>query len=878
MHTSNLISNNTPLPLTEELALYKRYLKMLEHIAGLLLEKTSEQSLSGVLRLLSETTGVGCCALFLNKTNQHDQQIAKLNCTWSTGEAVSRLSNFDHFRELEFQRYPLLFDALQVGMVFCKHLPELSPAEAALFATQNIQTALCVPLLMDDEMEGFIGLFSQHTARNWHTVEIDVICAVANSIALALTRKQAEQSLEVNAHRLRTLVGSTEDMIIEYDQNHQILNVWTDNHAFPITLENHAQGLALEIALPYNMAQAILSASTKLRTQQHRETFEFTLRIHDEDRFFLGRLQTIPAETTDMRNTVALIRDISDLMHEEAQRLSMLETLNLLEEAIIDLSTDGLLLNFSAAWGKLLDVPADREYTHIGQPLTTFVCKEDRAALAAVIQQLAVGKLHSQVIRFRLLHGEEPIWIEAHLLAHHGHKHEITGLRGVLRDITTSHLQERRITQLALHDALTQLPNRILLEDHLQQAIARATRTNDKVALGFIDLDHFKHINDTMGHKAGDTVLVTLSQRLSAVLRSVDTLSRWGGDEFVVLLPEANNEAHIRNIAERLRDAARASIDIDGNETKLTISIGFAIYPDDADSAETLMSVADHTMFHAKGVGRNNVQFFQDIHDKTLDRENVLMQTRLSHAIHNKTIQVFFQPVVDTRTQEIVSFEALARWHDDENGWIPPATFIPMAEHLGIIQELGDQVFDHTLQRLQVWHETHGKIQASVNISRAQLFTPAFVQNLLDKVQHYGLQPQDVILEITESVALLDLSYESKRLQELHDAGFTLAIDDFGTGYSALSQLHAMPIDILKIDSSFTSRLDTTDGQRIVQAIVQMADALSLKMIVEGVESDTTVQYLQSIGVHYIQGHFFSEASPAGVCQLLLQESVSLFS
>lgn len=878
MHATNPILSSSQLPLNAELALYKRYLKMLEHIAGLLLEKTSEQSLSGVLQLLSETTGVGCCALFLNKTNENNQQSAKLHCTWSTGEAISRLADFDHFREIEFQHFPLLFDALQVGMVFYKHLTDLPQAEAALFATQNIHTALCVPLLMEGEMEGFIGLFSQHSTRNWHAVEIDVVCAVANSLALALTRKHAEQSLEVNAHRLRTLVGSTEDMIIEYDHNHHILNVWTDNQAFPITLDNQAKGLALELALPHNMAQAILTASPKLRTQQHRETFEFTLRIHDEDRFFLGRLQTIPAETTDTRNTVALIRDITDLMREEAQRLSMLETLNLLEEAIIDLSTDGLLLNFSAAWGKLLDVPNDREYTHIGLSLSSFVCEEDRAALTTVIQQLATGKQHSQVIRFRLLHGQEPIWIEAHLLAHHGHKHEITGLRGVLRDITTSHLQERRITQLALHDALTQLPNRILLEDHLQQAIARAARNNDKVALGFIDLDHFKHINDTMGHKAGDTVLVTLSQRLSAVLRSVDTLSRWGGDEFVVLLPEANNEADIRNIAERLRDAARASIDIDGNETKLTISIGFAVYPDDADSAETLMSVADHTMFHAKGVGRNNVQFFQDIHDKTLDRENVLMQTRLSHAVHDKAIQVFYQPIVNTRTQQITSFEALARWHDDQNGWIPPAIFIPMAEHLGIIQELGDQVFDHTLERLQVWHQTHGHIQASVNISRAQLFTPAFVQNLLDKVHRYGLKPKDLILEITESVALLDLSYESKRLQELHDAGFNLAIDDFGTGYSALSQLHAMPIDILKIDSSFTSRLDTSDGQRIVQAIVQMADALNLKMIVEGVESDATVKYLQSIGVHYIQGHFFSEASPAGVCQLLLQEDVSLFS
>jgi len=189
----------------------------------------------------------------------------------------------------------------------------------------------------------------------------------------------------------------------------------------------------------------------------------------------------------------------------------------------------------------------------------------------------------------------------------------------VLRDITSSYLQERRITQMALHDALTQLPNRILLEEHLQQSIARAQRGNEKVALGFIDVDYFKHINDTLGHKAGDIVLVTLSKRLQSVLREIDTLSRWGGDEFVVLLPDANSEDDIRRIAERMRNVALKSIDLDGIETKITLSIGLAIYPDDADSAETLMSMADHTMFHAKSVGRNNVQFFQDIRE-TLKR------------------------------------------------------------------------------------------------------------------------------------------------------------------------------------------------------------------------------------------------------------------
>jgi len=471
----------------------------------------------------------------------------------------------------------------------------------------------------------------------------------------------------------------------------------------------------------------------------------------------------------------------------------------------------------------------------------------------------------------------DPIWVEARLLAHCSRQGNVIALRGVLRDITSSHLQEQRITQLALHDALTQLPNRILLEDHLQQAIARAQRNKTKVALGFIDLDHFKHINDTLGHNAGDTVLVTLSKRLQSVLRGIDTLSRWGGDEFVVLLPDVSNEEDFRRVAERLRDVARDSIDLDGVETKITLSIGFAVYPDDADSPETLMSVADHTMFHAKGVGRNNVQFFQDIHDKTLDRGNVQLQTRLNRAIQDGALQVFYQPVVDVETQRIVTFEALARWHDDQNGWVAPDVFIPLAEHLGIIQELGEQVFDHSLQRLKNWREVNKLVQASVNISRLQLFAPAFVQNLLRKIDDHGLKPQDVVLEITESVALLDLNYESKRLHELHDAGFSIAIDDFGTGYSALSQLHKMPVDILKIDTSFTSRMDTEDGRRIVQAIVQMADALNLKMVVEGVEKLETVVYLRSLGVSQMQGHYFSAAVPAGMCGSLLQNSQILF-
>ena len=604
--------------MADELELYKRYLKALSGVAEVLLEGTSEQNLTEVLQLLVANTGIGCCALFLNKPEKNAQG-AKLYCTWSSAEAVSQLSDFMQFRDIDYQKYPLLFDTLHAGMVFSKNIAELPLEEATLFCTQQIHTALCIPLLMQDKMEGFLGLFSRNEPRNWLPIEVNVLCAITNSLALALVRKRAEQNLEASSERLKALVGATEDMIIEYDLNGHIVNVWSDNSSLSIGLAPVIAGSTLEQALPDDMTQVIRRATPKLLAGSNRETFEFTLNIDSTDRFFLGRLQMLPSETGQTRNIVALIRDITELMREEAQRLSMLETLNLLEEAIIDLSLDGLLLNFSGAWNKLLDLPSGHTYDHLGKPLMDFVYQDDRPALVSAIHLLASGKKHSEAVRFRLLQGQDPVWIEAHLLAHHSLQGQITALRGVLRDITSSYLQERRITQMALHDALTQLPNRILLEEHLQQSIARAQRGNEKVALGFIDVDYFKHINDTLGHKAGDIVLVTLSKRLQSVLREIDTLSRWGGDEFVVLLPDASSEDDIRRIAERMRKAALKSIDLDGIETRITLSIGLAVYPDDADSAETLMSMADHTMFHAKSVGRNNVQFFQDIRE-TLKR------------------------------------------------------------------------------------------------------------------------------------------------------------------------------------------------------------------------------------------------------------------
>jgi len=856
-----------------ELLLYQRYLDSLSKITLLLLENTSEENWTEVLRMLVETTDVSQCCLFLNEIDAHGQPTARLTSSWSVAGA-SMLNRHDAFRRISLQQYHGLGDKMHVGMVLAAAVTELPEAERELFQPVGIGNVLCIPLLLHGEMSGFLGLFCEDPARAWHPAEIKLLCTVANELALALVRRNAEQGLRDTEARLKALIGATEDLVIEYDEHQTIHNVWTENTSFLTLLPNEPRGRSIAV-LPQELGRALMSAASQVLLNGGHYHSEFTLAFPDGPRHFLARFQLLPTTEETARHIVALLRDVTQVRQEETKRKAMLETLNLLEEAIIDLDPSGNLVAASIAWVKLCGASHTIARSYLG-PLLQYVQSDDHAMLLSAFAELAAGTRKLATLRFRMLQEDnEQIWVECRLLSLPGADGRIVSLRGILRDITAVYLQERRITQLALHDALTQLPNRVLLEEHLHQAIARAQRNNGKVALGFIDLDHFKQINDTLGHKAGDTVLLTLSRRLAATLREVDTLSRWGGDEFVVLLTDSNSEDDFRRIAERLREVARQSIDIDGIETQLTISVGFAIYPDDADDAETLMSLADHTMFHAKSIGRNNVQFFQNIQGTVLKREKVLLQTRLAQAIAARELQVFYQPVVDARNNRIVGLEALARWHDDQEGWVPPDVFIPMAEHLGLIHDLGEQVFDHALERLKAWRRDGYSVTGAINISRAQLFAPNFQERLLDKLNSFGLHPQDLVLEITESVALLDVSYESKRLNDLAAAGFSLAIDDFGTGYSGLAQLHAMPIDTLKVDASFTARLDTEDGRRIVQAIVQMAHALKLGTIVEGVESNDDVDYLSSLDVKHMQGRHFGEPMPAGVVDMLLAQQAA---
>jgi len=570
-------------------------------------------------------------------------------------------------------------------------------------------------------------------------------------------------------------------------------------------------------------------------------------RKHDE----VAQLEAI---FTDLEHQLDNLMIIS-AQRDEEQR-AYLQTLNLLQDAVIELSPDGQLLRATDAWKTLTGVD-DIALCNIAD----CVHSEDSAEVLEQISALAHQQKQQVHFRFRLHRSGETNahnWVEARFTSVL-HNDLVVSVRGVVRDITSTYLQERQISHMALHDALTNLPNRVLLDDRMEVALSRAKRDNKRVALGFIDLDHFKQVNDNFGHKTGDRLLKEVTKRLSNALRHTDTLSRWGGDEFVILCPDLNTLQDALDITRKLSLLTRKSILIDETEFPFTFSAGFAVYPDDAGDSEMLLAQADRAMFYAKAQGRNNIQFFNAIAGKETGRQSFYIQSRLSTAIHNNEIQAWLQPLVCAKTGRVIGAEVLARWHEGEQGWIPPSVFIPMAESLGLIDKLGQSVWLQALHAFPLLPANH---RLSVNLSKRQLFSSTIVQQFCEDIARANIKPEQIMLEITEGIALSDVEFARDRIAELDSIGFGIAVDDFGTGYSSLSQLHEIPANELKLDISFVRRIHEKSGLGIATAIISIADSLHMECVAEGVEDNHTAELLRNLGVQILQGYYFAKPMP----------------
>ncbi len=446
----------------------------------------------------------------------------------------------------------------------------------------------------------------------------------------------------------------------------------------------------------------------------------------------------------------------------------------------------------------------------------------------------------------------------------------------IFRDITARKRSEQQIIQLAYYDSLTGLPNRLLFKNRLEQSTAGAQRYGTKVAIMFLDLDQFKHINDTLGHTMGDMLLKSVADRLLKCVRKVDcvaritdeeiseTVARIGGDEFTILLMNIRNVQDVSKIAQRiLREISKPYV-LGTHEVYVTASIGITIYPIDSGDIDDLLKYADTAMYQAKDKGRNNYQFYtESMNAATVER--FIIENQLRKALSRNEFQVYYQPQVNITNGDIVGTEALVRWMHPDRGLLFPETFIPLAEETSLIVPIGEWILQAAcLQNLALQATGSVSLSMAVNISSIQLRQKNFVETVIRTIHDVGLNPCCLQLELTESIIMENIETNINTLHELRDYGLRLSIDDFGTGYSSLSYLKRLPVNTLKIDRSFVKDIERDpDSTAIVKAIIALAHNLNLQVTAEGVETEQQLAFLQKYRCDYIQGYLFCKPLPA---------------
>ncbi|RLT96847.1 EAL domain-containing protein [Ketobacter sp.] len=439
------------------------------------------------------------------------------------------------------------------------------------------------------------------------------------------------------------------------------------------------------------------------------------------------------------------------------------------------------------------------------------------------------------------------------------HDDSITGYLLVAYDITAQKQAAEHIQYVAHHDALTGLPNRTLLQDRVETALRRVRRTGRKMGVLVLDLDHFKRINDSLGHVVGDQLLQTVATRLVAAVRDSDTVCRMGGDEFVVILPDVNGRRDVERICLKILEAVAQPIQLGLNTLTVTPSIGLSMAPDDGDNQADLLKHADIAMYRAKQTGRNGYYVFSQEMAQANHNEMMIEQA-LHQAFLSNRLQLYYQPQVDVDTHTVNGFEALIRWHDPVHGTIAPDRFIPMAETTGYILSLGQWVLARACRDICTLRQQHGvAFRVSVNVSPRQLEQPDFVDTVRHALQESGLPPQALELEISEGVLGAESGTVLSMLNGLHELGVLLAIDDFGTGCCSLAYLAQYPIDVIKIDRCFLDADQKSCGA-MVGAITTMAEGLGLDVVAEGVETREQIELVRARGCHVVQGYYFYEA------------------
>ena len=564
--------------------------------------------------------------------------------------------------------------------------------------------------------------------------------------------------------------------------------------------------------------------------------------------------------------------DISEIIELESKYKRQAKVLENIHDAVITTDICGNITTWNKGSERLLDYTQDEV---LGRSISLIFSKNNELSLSECFENINNGINLNTELYLVKKDGSEVI-CDVSLSASKDDFDAINGYIGYIQDITKQkqtqrllEIQTEKLRHQAHYDTLTGLPNRALFQDRLEQTIISSKRHNTKFALLFLDLDQFKHINDTLGHHVGDEVLVAVAKKISKLIRQEDTLSRLGGDEFTLILKNINTTQDAAIVAQKIIDVLQTPIVVQGVELYISSSIGIAIYPDDSQVTSNLVKYADAAMYRAKEEGRNNYQFYSaDMTESAFER--VILEQSLRVAIKEKEFLIYYHPQVDTRDNTIVGMEALVRWRQKHHDTIiPPNSFIPLAEETGLIYDIDMIVLEESIAQFQQWHTqgyTPGKL--SVNISVKTLEKKEFINKLSSLLTTSGFNPNDLILEITEGHIMKNPEASIKKLRQINELGVSIAVDDFGTGYSSLAYLKKLPIKELKIDRAFIEGLPQDEEDiAISRIIISLADVLQLELIAEGVESKEQKEFMYANGCHIIQGYYYIVPSDAATIQ-----------
>jgi len=721
---------------------------------------------------------------------------------------------------------------------------------------------------------------------SWVVGIVALLFVSGAGVATALWWRNQRNALLVKVYQTRLTHQSTRRRLDNISKYANDIILLTDEKLHIV----EANDRAIE-AYGYSLAELQGMHASALRDPSRRDSFAED--VHSENTqgsvyetvhrrrdgaSFPVEVSARPVELDGRRFHQAIIRDISERKQAEAAIRSG-ETQLRLYATVYEHSGEGILI--SDRDNRILAVnPAFTRLT--GYTIDELRGKNPRLLASGSTPPKTYQDLWSSLGRAGYWQGEVwdrrkdgnifPEWLSVSVVR--DLEGEPTHYIACFTDISERKATEEHISHLAHHDALTGLLNRYSLQGRLEQALATARREQRALAVMFIDMDHFKNINDILGHAVGDGLLVEVARRLRDSVRDSDVVARLGGDEFVLVLTEVDNATAAARVADKILRALGQPYRIEEEKLHITPSIGLAFYPDDGDDCEALMKHADTAMYHAKSQGRNNVQFFTaEMNRAAVERLGLDHDLRL--ALEERQFELHYQPQLDAGSGCVVGVEALVRWRHPRDGLVPPLKFIPVAEETGLIIPLGEWVLDEACRQLRAWRQEGLKdVTMAVNLSAHQLRSPALLDYVTQTLERHGLAGADLELEVTESVAMANPEASIGQLQTLRDLGVRLSIDDFGTGYSSLSYLKRLPIHTLKLDRSFVNDIETdANDVAICTATIALAHNLGLRVVAEGVENAAQHSFLVTLRCDTLQGYLFSKPIPALAALAFIQEN-----